>query len=161
MTNQVDPISKKTPHEKHGKRESRQRFSLSLSCGLTMFACAAGYGGYFAWLNPNHISSPAGVLLGVPAVGAVAFVLAAEVFPNVLAPRRLCFPLTVTLPFVFNAFIFLISILLTNTGNSLIAPYEQLSEARFWQMPGVLCLLTFSQIVCLSALAALKSGPVD
>jgi len=161
MINPVDPITQKIPPELSGKRSSRERVVLSFQCGLTMYACAAGYGGYFAWLHPKHTNLPLGVLLGIPAVAAVAFIASAEIFPNLLAPRRLVFPLPITLPLVFNSFIFLTTILLISTGNSLIAPYEQLADARFWEMPGVLCLLTISQIVCLSALAALKSGPVD
>ncbi|MDR3690541.1 MAG: hypothetical protein P4L46_14280 [Fimbriimonas sp.] len=158
MTHPVDPNNPTTSPDGAVPAQAPKRFAVSLPCGITMFGCAAGYGGYFAWFKGAHGSVPVDILLGVPAIATIAFVLAGEAFPPLLASQRIGFPLTVTLPIVFNSFVFLTAILLTSTGNSLIAPYEQLAVAKFWQMPGVLALVTFTQIVCLSALAILKRG---
>ena len=126
-----------------------------------MFGCAGGYGGYFAYSNSKASHLPWGVLIGIPAIAAMLFVLVSELFRGLFAPRKLTFPLPITLPIVYLSLVFMTATLLTSTGNSLIAPFEQIRIAKFWSTPSVLCLVAFSQIVCLSAMAMLKNGPVD
>ncbi len=160
MINPADP-TKITPPEGSPNKGSSSRFILSLQCGMVMFACAAGYGGYITWETHSLPNFPFAILYGIPAVATIFFIVAGELIPGLFAPKRLAFPLTLTLPMVFNAFILLAATLITSTGNSLIAPFEQLKVARLWQSPAVLCLVGICQILCLSALASLKSGSVE
>jgi len=137
------------------------RFSTACTCGLIMYACAAGYGAYFVIRSTSTPSMYLGVILGLPAVATVLFLLTSFAVPSLLAPRRMAFPLNLTLPFVYAAFVVLTVMLLTSTGSSLIIPFDRLRAAEFWKQPAVLALVTFSQIVCLTALTKLNAEPVD
>ena len=160
MKPQVDP-SRTTNLPKVDDQAYSQIVKLSIQTAAVMFGCSAGYAGYFTWRAPHNVVVPLLILIGIPAIGALLYILTTQAFKDLLAPRKLVFPLTITLPIVFNALVFITSVLLTTTGNSLIAPFEQLRVAEFWMSPGVLCLVTFSQIVCLLALASLSHRPVD
>ena len=161
MKPQVDPNRKTILSETNDEKDLSLQVKLSVQCAAVMFGCSAGYAGYFAWRAPRGMAIPLAVLVGIPFLAVFLFILLAQMCRDLLAPRALVFPLTITLPIVFNALVFIAAVLLSTTGNSLIAPFEQIRIAEFWMSPGVLSLVTFSQIVCLSALAALKKGPVD
>ena len=141
--------------------EQGNRFSLACTCGLTMYACAAGYGGYFVFRGSSSPTQYLGVILGLPAVATILFLLTAFNIPGLLAPGRIAFPLNLTLPPVFAAYVVLTVMLLTSTGSSLIIPFDRLRVALFWTSPAVLILVTLSQILCLTALTKLKAEPVD
>jgi len=141
--------------------EKGSRFYLACLCGMTMYACAAGYGGYVVLRSSSTPGMYIGIVLGLPAVATALFLVTSLAVPSLLAPRRLVFPLNVTLPPVFAAFLLLTVMLLTSTGNSLILPYDRLRAAMFWASPSVLVLVTLSQVLCLTVLAMLKSQPVD
>ena len=160
MNNPVDPTTKSQPEDPQS-RDLGSRFSLALQCSLVMFGCAGGYGGYIAYTKSNSDRLPWGVLIGIPAIAGMLFVLLSELIRSLFAPRKLIFPLPLTLPTVYLSLVYLTATMLTSTGNSLIAPFEQIRIARFWSTPSVLCLVAFSQVVCLSAMAMLKKGPVD
>ena len=141
--------------------EITSRFALASTCGLIMYACAAGYGGYFVLRDSSTPRVYLGVILGLPAVAMAFFLVASLLIPSLLAPRRMAFPLNFTLPPVFAAFTVLSVMLLTSTGNSLIVPYDRVRAAMFWASPFVLLLVTISQVLCLTLLTLLKSKPVD
>lgn len=137
------------------------RIHLAVTCALVLYACAAGYGGYFLVrlsASPLHY---VGVILGLPALATALFLLTAFNVPGLLAPGRLIYPLNLTLPLVFAAYVVLAEMLLTSTGSSLIIPFEKLRVASFWTSPKVLILVTVSQILCLTALTKLKGESVD
>ena len=137
------------------------RFALASTCGLVMYACAAGYGGYFVLRDPSTPRVYLGVILGLPAVAMALFLATSLLVPSLLAPQRMVFPLNFTLPPVFAAFTVLSVMLLTSTGNSLIVPYDRVRAAMFWASPYVLLLVTISQVLCLTLLALLNGKPVD
>jgi hypothetical protein len=137
------------------------RLALACTSALVLFACAAGYGGYFVYRGTPTPGHYLGVILGLPALATLLFLVAAFNVPGLLAPGRLVFPLNITLPLVFAAFVVLTEMLLTSTGSSLIIPVDRIRVATFWISPNVLVLVTFSQMVCLTALAKLKAEPVD
>jgi len=102
-----------------------------------------------------------GVILGIPAFATILFLLTAFRVSGLLAPGRIAYPLNITLPPVFAAYLVLTVLLLTSTGSSLIIPFDRLKAAMFWISPTVLGLVTFSQFLCLTALTKLKAEPVD
>ena len=136
-------------------------FALASTCGLVMYACSAGYGGYFVLRGSSTPHNYLGIILGIPAVAMAFFMVTTLIVPNLLAPRRVTFPLNLTLPPVFAAFTVLSVMLLTSTGNSLIVPYDRVRAAMFWASPYVLILVTISQVLCLTLLSLLKTKPVD
>ena len=146
---------------KEKSAELASRLSLACTCGATMYACAAGYGGYMVLRNPGAPKGVLGVILGIPAIATIIFLIASLAIPNLLAPKRISFPLNVTLPPVFGAFTLLTVMLFTSTGNSLVIPYERVNAAMFWANPWVLVLVTLSQILCLTGLAMLKGEPSE
>jgi len=137
------------------------RFSLACTCGLVMYACAAGYGGYFLYRGSTSPGHYVGIILGLPALATVFFLLTAFNVPGLLAPGRLVFPLNITLPLVYAAFVVLTEMLLTSTGSSLIIPFDRMRVAALWATPEALLLVAFSQCLCLTGLAMLKAEPVD
>ncbi len=149
---QIDPMTT--------NKKITDQFTLACTSGLVMFACAAGYGGYFFLRNFAKPGMYLGVILGLPAIATILFLLTTLLIPGLLAPKRLVFPLTVTLPLVFTALLLLTVMLLTSTGNGLIIPFDRLRVAKFWEMPAVLTLVAMSQIACLTVLAALTK-PVE
>ena len=126
-----------------------------------MYGCAAGYGGYFLFRGSTSPAHYLGIILGLPALATVFFLLTAFNVPGLLAPGRVVFPLNITLPLVFAAFVLVTEMLLTSTGSSLIIPFDRMRAAAFWATPEVLGLVTFSQVLCLTALTKLKGEPVD
>jgi hypothetical protein len=137
------------------------RFTLAFTCAIVMYACAAGYGGYFVLHGSTSPLQYLGVILGLPAFASILFLLTAFNIPGLLAPGRLVFPLNLTLPPVFAAYLVLTKMLLTSTGSSIIIPFEKLRVASFWTKPEVLILVMASQMVCLTALTKLRSESVD
>ena len=146
---------------KPSERSLGDRFSLACVCAFTMYACAAAYGAFFVYRSSATPGLYLGVILGLPALAAILFIFTAVLVPNLLAPRRLVFPLNLTLPPVYAAYVVLSVMLLTSTGSSLILPYDRIRAALFWTRPGILILVTLSQILCLSVLALFRSQPVD
>jgi hypothetical protein len=126
-----------------------------------MYACAAGYGGYFIFRGSSSPMQYLGIILGLPAFATILYVLTAFNVPGLLAPGRLIYPLNLTLPIVFAAFVVLAEMLLTSTGSSIIIPMEKMRIATFWTSPKVLFLVTLSQILCLTALTKLRGESVD
>jgi hypothetical protein len=102
-----------------------------------------------------------GIILGLPAVATALFLATAIAVPGLLAPKKLVFPLNLTLPLVFASYVVLTVMLLTSTGSSLIVPYDRLRVAMFWASPSVLILVTLSQVLCLTMLSMFKSQPVE
>jgi hypothetical protein len=126
-----------------------------------MYACAAGYGGYFVFrgtTTPTHFLA---VILGIPALATLLYLLTAINVPGLLAPGKLVYPLNITLPPVFAAYVVLTEMLLTSTGSSLIVPFDRIRVAMFWTSPKVLVIVTLSQVLCLTALTKLNAEPVD
>ena len=152
---------KKTEGMKPSQPAVADRFSLACVSGLTMYACAAGYGAFIVYNSSSRPGVYLGVVLGLPAIAAIMFLITAFSVPSLLAPKRLVYPLNVTLPLVFAAYVVLTGMLLTSTGSSLIIPFDKLRVALFWLSPRVLILVTLSQIACLTALTKLKAEPVD
>ncbi len=141
--------------------ELASRLSLACTCGATMYACAAGYGGYVLLRTTSAPKGIWGVILGIPAIATILFLVASLALPNLLAPKRIVFPLNVTLPPVFGALVLLTVMLFTSTGSSLVLPYDRVKAAMFWANPWVLVLVTLSQILCLTGLAMLKGEPAE
>lgn len=139
----------------------RGRFRLAVTCAITMYACAAVYGAYFVFTGSSRPTHFLAIVLGLPAIAACLFILTAANVPGLLAPGRLVFPLNLTLPPVFAAFLILLVLLLTKTDSGLIVPFEKLRAVQFWTSKEVLTVVTLSQIICLTALTKLKGEPVD
>jgi hypothetical protein len=126
-----------------------------------MYVCAAAYGAYMVYRNVAVPKQVLGIVLFVPAFASILFLLVAMVFPNLLAPKRLVFPLNVTLPPVYGALVLLTVMLFTSTGNSLVVPYDKLRAATFWANPWVLVLVTLGQILCLTFASLFSKEPAE
>ena len=156
----ADPTSRTARPDRFSPVAVRNRVLLACKCSAIMYACAAGYGGYFVWHSGLKSLAPYMVILGLPLVAALVFVGIAAIIPNLLAPGRVTFPLNLTLPFVFGALVFITVPLFTSTGNAIIVPHQQLLTARFWSSPPILGLVGFSQAICLTAMAMLSGETV-
>ena len=92
----------------------------------------------------------AGVSLAVPSAGILLFVLSCVLVPSLVAPRRMEFPLPLTLPAVYCALTIMAFILSTRIGSALVAlpqPMQVVTGLARWE---VLMEIYFAGLALLS-----------
>jgi hypothetical protein len=95
------------------------------------------------------------VVIAAAGFATLLFLFLATAIPDLTAPKRLVFPLTITLPVVYGMLLLLSGVLWTSTGNALFEVPQALRAATLWSDPGALAILVVLQILTLGLVSAL------
>lgn len=133
------------------RSESVVRFQAA----AVLLATALGYAVMGLRIPRDTNVSPV-VLFALPGVATLMFLLVTYLVPSVLAPRRIAFPLNVTLPVIYCTVLVVCVTLFTSSGTALFQVADALMLGRIWAQPGVLAQVAVSQMCALTVLAALS-----
>lgn len=127
--------------------------NLAAQLGAVLFLIAAVVG--YLCLDRSQFNSwqDLAVLAGPVASASLLFVAAAMFAPGLLAPRRLAFPLNVTLPIVFAALVRASVVLWLSPQSAVFATQEALRPAMVWTRPFPLIYAAVAQCFVLSCFA--------
>jgi len=130
-----------------------KRLSFAIECAGALYITCAIIAIVTLWRASSISILPLLGTLAAPAVAALIFVLVAILIPNLTRPGRLLFPLNVTLPFLYCAFLLVILILGPGSEPEILRLRDIMEWALIWARPGMILILLGSQIVFLSVLA--------
>lgn len=138
------------------KPESGDRLSLVVQVAAILFACAAFSGLYL--LRGGGATFPGiWIVMGPPASAALLFVGSTLLFPNLLAPGRIAFPLNITLPVVYALLTRVSVVLWVSPTSAAFAPFDPMMPALMWSRTDALAVVALLQCAVLSTLVVAKN----
>lgn len=145
-------LSPRLEPDMRAKTETGFVFELT----LLLFICAAAVGIWFVSRQPDANRSTYLVVVGLPVSAASLFAFSCFLVPDLVAPRRVVFPLPVTLPLVYSLLIIVSVVLWTTNGSSIVATDPTLNRAMLWSQPLPLGMTVALQCLVLSVVALKK-----
>ncbi|AIE85043.1 hypothetical protein [Fimbriimonas ginsengisoli] len=141
-----------------------ERVALIVRTACLLFATAVSVGFLLADHREYRQLRDYAVLLGPIASATLIFIAVSLARPNLHAPGRLVFPLTITLPVVFVLLVRVSVVLWTSPEGSAFRASDALLPALAWTHPLRLAVLALTQCAVLTAFGSFwpaKSEPAD
>lgn len=138
------------------KPDSGDRLGLVVQLAAILFVCAAASGLYLL-RGGGATFTGMWIVMGPPASAGLLFVGSTLLFPNLLAPGRIAFPLNVTLPIVYALLTRVSVVLWASPASAAFAPYDPMVPALIWSRTDALAVVALLQCAVLSAVVVAKS----